>query len=235
MSNVGGTADLWPVTVVGVTDEDDPRLAADPRGGLSAAVAEVTVQLLRSSSGVTLGSSLARRPELVAEIRRIEGIGEVRTSAIGGTVGPGGENWLSFLAVARLPDPCARPLDRLTVALRSFLEARLSSFGVELKQGRVEGAWCPGFSDLAVGGRKLVGLGLRLTGGWGLVRGVVAVSPPDQQELRRLDACHRLFGPGLDYSRLTSLAELPGLAGTDREAAIRLLGNSARLPAKMSP
>ncbi|MGC2192460.1 MAG: hypothetical protein WA751_09025 [Candidatus Dormiibacterota bacterium] len=234
MSHLPGTADPWPVQVVGVTDEDDPRLAADPRGGLTAKAGEVTLQLLRTSKGVTLGSALARNPALVSQIRQIQGIGRVRTSTIGGTVGPGGEHWLSLLAVARLPDPCPRPLDRLTTALRGFLDDRLRSFGVHLELGRVEGAWCPGFSDLAVDGRKLVGLGLRLTAGWGLVRGVVAVSPPDQGELERLDACHRVFGPGLDYSRLTSLAELPGLSGTDREAAIRLLGESAELPAKMS-
>jgi len=185
---------------------------------------EITLQLLRTSRGVTLGSALARRPELVAQIRRIEGIGVVRTSPIGGTVGPGGDHWLGFLAVARLPDPCPRPLDRLTSALRTFLEDRLSSSRVHLEQGRVEGAWCPGFSDLAIDGRKLAGLGLRLTAGWGLVRGVVAVSAPDREELKCLDACHLVFGPGLDHSRLTSLAELPGLAGTDRAAAIRLLG-----------
>ncbi|HUY10071.1 MAG TPA: hypothetical protein VMW80_11630 [Candidatus Dormibacteraeota bacterium] len=224
MTDATRRPDPWPVTVVGVTDEDDPRLASDPRGGLTAMPSEITLQLLRTSRGVTLGSALARRPELVAQIRRIEGIGVVRTSPIGGTVGPGGDHWLGFLAVARLPDPCPRPLDRLTSALRTFLEDRLSSSRVHLEQGRVEGAWCPGFSDLAIDGRKLAGLGLRLTAGWGLVRGVVAVSAPDREELKCLDACHLVFGPGLDHSRLTSLAELPGLAGTDRAAAIRLLG-----------
>ena len=233
MSEAARTTPPWPVSVVGATDEEDLRLIADPRSGLTAEPGEITLQLLRSSRGVTLGSSLVRQPELVAKIRQIEGIGAVRTSPIGGTVGPGGEHWLGFLAVAKLPDPCPNPLDRLTWSLRTFLEERLSSVGVRLDQGRVDGAWCPGFSDLAMEGRKLAGLGLRLTGGWGLVRGVVAVSPPDPEELRSLDACHLVFGPGLDYSRLTSLAEIEGLAGTDREAAIRLLGDVAQLPAKM--
>lgn len=234
MSAAGGGVDPWPVRVLGVSDEDDPQIAADLKGGLTADPGEITLQLLRTSRGVTLGSALARQPELVDRIRQIEGIGAVRTSSIGGTVGPGGEHWLSFLAVGRLPDPCPRPLDRLTSALRAFLEDRLSSYGVRLELGRVEGAWCPGFSDLAIEGRKLVGLGLRLTAGWGLVRGVVAVSPPDREELERLSACHLVFGPGLDYSRLASLAEIPGLEGMDREAAIRLLGNQSQLPAKMS-
>jgi len=234
VNHAAGVADAWPVTVVGVTDEDDPRLVTDPRGGLAPESAEMSLQLIRTSAGVTLGSSLARRPELVDQIRQIEGIGRVRTNTIGGTVGPGGEHWLSLLAVARLPDPCPRPLDRLIAALHTFLEGRLSAFGVRLEPGRVDGAWCPGFSDLAVDGRKLVGLGMRLTGGWGIVRGVVAVSPPDPSELRRLDACHQLFGPALDFSRFGSLAGLPGLGGVDREAAIRLLGGWAKPPAKMS-
>jgi len=234
VSDPAGGPAPWPVTVVAVADEADLQLLADPHGGLSAAVGGITLQPLRSSQGVTLGSSLVRRPEVVARIRQIEGIGSVRTSPIGGTVGPGGEHWLGFLAVARLPEPCPRPLDRLTSSLRTFLEQRLGPFGIQLDQGRVDGAWCPGFSDLAIAGRKLAGLGLRLTAGWGLVRGVLAVSPPDPDELRRLDACHRVFGPGLDYSRLISLAEIAGLAGTDREAAIQLLGDPAQLPAKMS-
>jgi hypothetical protein len=213
----------WPVTVVGTADEDDPTLLADPRAGLEAEPGEISLLLLRSSQGVTLGSTLVRRPELVARIRSIPGIGTVRTSKIGGTVGPGGEHWLGLLAVGRLPDPCPRPLDRLTDSLRAFLEHRLGGGSVRLEKGRVEGSWCPGFSDLSLGGRKLAGLGLRLTGGWGLVRGVVAVSPPDPEEFHRLDLCHRLFGSGLDPTTLISLAEIEGLAGTDREKAIRLL------------
>jgi hypothetical protein len=224
----------WPVQVTGTADEDEPHLLADPRGGLEAEPGEITVLLLRSTQGVTLGSSLVRRPELVDEIRRIDGIGEVRTSSLGGTVGPGGEHWLGFLAVARLPDPCPRPLDRLTDSLRAFLEDRLRPFAVHLDQGRVDGAWCPGFSDLAVDSRKLAGLGMRLAGGWGLVRGVVAVSPPDPDELRCLDLCHRVFGEGIDRDRIISLAEIEGMAGIDRRAAIRLFDQPRQRPAKMS-
>jgi hypothetical protein len=80
----------------------------------------------------------------------------------------------------------------------------------------------------------LAGLGLRITKGWGLVRGVVAVSPPETEELRRLDQCHRAFGPGVDHATLTSLAEIPGLNEIDQKAAIRLLGGMAEAPGKMS-
>ncbi|MGC1185207.1 MAG: hypothetical protein WBA31_08675 [Candidatus Dormiibacterota bacterium] len=234
MSDTGRAPDPWPVRVAGTADEEDPRLLADPRGGLQSEPGEITLLLLRSTRGVTLGTALVRRPQVVAEIRRIPGIGAVRTSTLGGTVGPGGEHWIGFLAAARLPDPCPRPLDRLTDSLRAYLEDRLRPFAVHLTKGRVDRAWCPGFSDLAVGGRKLAGLGMRLTGGWGLVRGVVAVSPPSPEELRSLDLCHRVFGSGVDAERLISLAEIDGLAGIDREGAVRLLGNSPQTPAKMS-
>jgi hypothetical protein len=62
----------------------------------------------------------------------------------------------------------------------------------------------------------------------------LAVSPPGAGELQRLDRCHLTFGPGLDYATFTSLAEIPGLSGTDQEAAIQLLGGVAGAPAKMS-
>ncbi|MGA8428152.1 MAG: hypothetical protein WB801_11310, partial [Candidatus Dormiibacterota bacterium] len=176
----------------------------------------------------------ARQPEVVERIRQIPGIGSVRISSIAGTVGPGGEHWLGLLAAARLPVPSAKPLDGLNLSLLRFLEQRLKPYGVALQLGRVKGAWCPGFSDIGLNGRKLAGLGLRLTGGWGLVRGVVAVSPPSADELHRLDQCHRTFGPGLDYATFTSLSQIPGLSPIRQETALQLLGGVAGAPAKMS-
>jgi hypothetical protein len=233
LSPVNAEPPIWPVQVVGLAHEEDPVVQAQPRAGLTAAAGEISLLLLVSRPGVTLGSSLTRKPELVAQIRRIREIGEVRTSPIAGTVGPGGENWLGFLAVARMPQPCPRPLDRLTHSLRAFLEERLRPSRVRLSQGQVDGAWCPGFRDLSVEGRKLAGLGLRLTGGWGLVRGVVAVCPPGPEELAALNACHLVFGSGVNGARLISISELPGLSGTDRDAAARLLGGPDLAPAKM--
>lgn len=234
MSPVSSLQAPWPVTVVGVGDEDDLQLESDARAGLTAEPGQISLRLLRSRPGVTLGSTLARQPDVVERIRQIPGIGRVRISPIAGTVGPGGEHWLGFLAAARLPVPSPKPLDALNLSLLRFLEQRLEPYGVRLKLGRVNGAWCPGFSDIGLDGRKLAGLGLRLTGGWGLVRGVVAVSPPSAVELHRLDQCHRTFGPGLDCATFTSLSEIPGLSAIDQEAALQLLGGVAGAPAKMS-
>jgi hypothetical protein len=114
------------VKVVGVGDEDDLQLESDPRGGLTADAGEISLRLLRSRAGVTLGSTLSRQPDVVDRIRQIPGIGTVRISRIAGTVGPGGEHWLGFLAAARLPGPIPRPLDALNQSLRAFLEDRKS-------------------------------------------------------------------------------------------------------------
>lgn len=234
MTPVSGVQLPWPVKVVGVGDEDDLQLESDPRAGLTADPGEISLRLLRSRAGVTLGSTLTRQPDVVDRIRQIPGIGRVRISPIAGTVGPGGAHWLGLFAAARLPGPLPRPLDALNQSLLAFLERRLEPYGVRLELGRVNGAWCPGFSDIGLKGRKLAGLGLRLARGWGLVRGVVAVSPPSPAEFQRLDQCHRTFGPGLEYASFTSLSEIPGLSGIDQEAALQLLGGVAGAPAKMS-
>ncbi len=195
---------------------------------LRPSVGQVQLQWLRFRQGVTLGRTLTRRPGVVERCRQIEGIGEVRLSAIAGTVGPTGPNWLSFLAVAGLPDPCPRPLDGLTDSLRTYFASHLGHHGDELRLGRVDGAWCPGFSDLQIRGRKLAGMGMRVRRGRGVIRGVIAVSPPGAPELARLDACHRLFGPGVDASKLVSLAELADLGIRDQEGAVRTLGAGLR-------
>jgi hypothetical protein len=222
------------VTVVGLGDEDDAQLESDPKAGLTAEPGQISLRLLRGQPGVTLGSTLSRKPGVVDRIRKIAGIGTVRLSPIAGTVGPSGEHWLGFLAVGRLPEPTAKPLDALNQSLLAFLEHRLEPYGVRLQLGKIDGAWCPGFSDIGLGGRKLAGLGLRITKGWGLVRGVVAVSPPQAEELQWLDECHRAFGPGVDPATFTSLAEIPGLDGIDQQMATELLGGVAEAPEKMS-
>ncbi len=220
--------------MVGVADEAEVALREGVGSGLEPAPGELALLLLTSPRGVTLGTALTRRPELVQRIRAVPGLGEVRLSPMAGTVGPGGEHWLGFLAAARLEGSLSRPLDLLCSSVRGFLEERLGPRVAGLAQGRVEGAWCPGFSDLGLGGRKLCGLGLRLVQGLGLVRGVVAVSPPDGAEMEALDACHRVFGAGLRRDRMISLSEIVGREDLGREEAIRWLGGEARPTAKMS-
>jgi lipoate-protein ligase A len=72
---------------------------------------------------------------------------------------------------------------------------------------RVDGAWCPGFSDLAVGGRKLAGLGFRVTRERVVMRGVMAVRAMDDADFGVLVSCHRLIGVELRHDAAVSLAE----------------------------
>jgi hypothetical protein len=217
---VSEVAGDWEMTVLSSQD-DEPDL------GSASVFPDRTMEMLvipiTSPRGVTLGSALTRKPDLVEAIRLVPGIGAVRLSPLGGTVGPGGENWLGLTFLARLPNPCPRPLDQLMSGVTEFLRARFGPRGSGLKQGRIEGAWCPGFSDLSVEGRKLVGLGFKLTRDTAVVRAIIGVRMPGQDELRALDACHLVFGPGLDPSRLGWLADVMGPPELDQVGAVRLI------------
>ncbi len=215
--------------------EDDATVAG--RAGLDLAPdlsREVRVVPLLTAPGVTIGPSVARRQGVLEAIRTIPGIGEVRVSPIGGTIGPGGPEWLSMLMVARLPDQLARPLDLLLAVVQGILEARLSSLAVTLTAGRVAGAWCPGFSDLSVEGRKLVGVGFKLTREVGLMRAVVGLSRPDALSLTALGLAHRAIGVEISAQHLAFLGELIGRPELAQAEAIPLLAAPGRLrPAKI--
>ena len=86
------------------------------------------------------------------------------------------------------------PLDWMLHSLHRWFEAALRPFGVARSIERVEGAWCPGFSDVAVGGRKLAGLGFRVTRERVVMRGVMAVRPMSDADFDVLARCHRLIG-----------------------------------------
>jgi hypothetical protein len=213
----------WTVEQATSRSEDDPLL----RPGrifelIPSEPGRALVLPLLSRPGVTLGPSLARQPEVVAAISAIPGIGEVRLSPIGGTVGPGGPGWLSIIFAVHLPAGVPRPLDQVQGLVSSWLRDRLG--GVDLHRGRVAGAWCPGFSDLALGGRKLVGVGFKLRRDEALARAVICVRAPTDQELEALNSCHLTFGEGVAAPSLTSLAEVLGRPGLTREAVMELLG-----------
>jgi hypothetical protein len=171
---------------------------------------EMLVVPITGPRGVTVGSALIRKPGLVEAIRLVPGIGEVRLSPIGGTVGPSGESWLGLAFMARLPDPCPRPLDLLMAGVTGFVRGWLGAGAAGLKQGRIDGAWCPGFSDLSVDGRKLVGLGFKLTRDTAVVRAIIGVRTP---------------GPGerLDPGRLGWMADVIEVPELDQAGAVRLL------------
>jgi len=103
------------------------------------------------------------------------------------------------------------PLDWMNHSLTAWFETALSGFGVRGAPGRVEGGWCPGFSDLSVRGRKLIGLGFRVTRDWVVMRGMMAVAPIAEEDMDLLVACHRLIGVEVVPAANTSLADAAGL------------------------
>jgi hypothetical protein len=199
-----------PVRVVEVTAE---RSAEDPPEipwELAPEAGRVALQLRTTLPRVLIGAGLARRAELVEAVRNLPGVAAVATSPAGGTFVVGGPGWVGLCAIGTLPDRRHPPLDWMMAALGDWFTAALHPLGIAVDVGRVDGAWCPGFSDIAVGGRKLAGLGFRVTRGAVVMRGMLAAQPVSARDLDVLQACHRLIDLHIDPATLTSLAEAAG-------------------------
>lgn len=216
-----------PVRVVEVTAErsaDDPPEIPwhlqPPRG-------QVVMQLRTTMRRVLIGAGLARKPELVEAVRNLPGLPGLATSPVGGTFIVGGPGWLGLCAIGTLPDAQVAPLDWMMDALRDWFVEALQPLGVSVQVGRVENAWCPGFSDIAVDGRKLVGLGFRVTRGVVVMRGVMPTTPVSAADLALLQATHALIDLRIDPARLTSLAEATGDPSWDDARAVEHLRSVA--------
>lgn len=216
-----------PVRVVElVAEADDPREdPAELTPALDAAnPGEVLVQLRRTTPRVTVGSGLARRPGLLEAVSVLPGSPRVTTTTAGGTFVVGGPGWLALSAVGRPPAGRVLPLDWMLGALRDWFTERLAAAAIPPpRAGRVDGAWCPGFSDLAVGGRKLVGLGFRVTRERVLARGTIAVSRISEADLSLLQGCHLLLDLEVRRESCTSLEELDGGTSWTADGAESLL------------
>ncbi len=209
-----------PVRVVEVTAE---RSADDPPEipwHLQPPPGQVAVQLRTTMRRVLIGAGLARRPELVEAVRNLPGLPGLATSPVGGTFIVGGPGWLGLCAIGTLPDAHRAPLDWMMDSLQAWFEHALRPLGVTIAVGKVENAWCPGFSDIAVDGRKLVGLGFRVTRSVVVMRGVMPTRPISAADLALLQATHRLIDLRIDPGRLTSLAECTGDPTWDDARAI---------------
>jgi hypothetical protein len=183
----------------------------------------VRIQLRSTLRRVVIGAGLARRPEMVASARALPEAPAVVTSPAGGTFIVGGPGWLGLAAVGVPHEGQPMPLDWMCAALMGWLGERLGAAGVEVRMGRVDGAWCPGFSDVAAGGRKLAGMGFRVTRGWVVMRGVLAVRPVDDADWTLLAACHRLIDVDIRRGAATSLVECTGDDSWTVERAIAQL------------
>ena len=72
-------------------------------------------------------------------------------------------------------------------------------------------------------GRKLVGLGFRVTREWVLVRGMINVLPVDDADFALLRECHRLIGVDIKRESGISLTEALGSARWDAARTMRHL------------
>ena len=164
-----------PVSVAEVSAE---RLVDDPPEipwHITPPSGRIALQLRSTVRRVAVGAGLARKPELIDAVRAIDGVPGVVTSPAGGTFIIGGDAWLGLCAIG-VPQPGqAMPLDWMLHSLHRWFDRALAQWGVVPEVGRIEGAWCPGFSDITVAGRKLAGLGFRVTREWVVMRGVLAV------------------------------------------------------------
>jgi hypothetical protein len=204
----------YPAAAVSVAEVTAERSLADPPElplHLAGAPGSVAVQLRTTLRRVSVGAGLARRPDLLAAVRALPGLPGLVTSPVGGTFIVGGAGWLGVCAVGVPPEGRGMPLDWMSAALTGWFASALGTYGVEPVTGRVEGGWCPGFSDIAAGGRKLVGLGFRVTRDWVVMRGIMPVAPIAAADMDLLLACHRLIGVEVAPEANTSLSEAAGL------------------------
>lgn len=214
---------IAPVSVAEISAErtvDDPpeipwHITPEP--------GRIALQLRTTVRRLAVGAGLARDADLVARVAAIDGVPAVVTSPVGGTFIIGGEAWLGLCAIG-VPHPGQPlPLDWMLRSLQGWFEAALAPLGVDISVGRVDGAWCPGFSDIATSGRKLAGLGFRVTRDHVVMRGVLSVRPTDDADLAVLVACHRLIGVEVRRPSLTSLAEASAQPHLDVRASIEAL------------
>lgn len=203
-------AQTAPVAVAEVTAERDVDEAPEIPWHITPAEGRIALQLRSTVRRVSIGAGLARNADLVERIRLLPGVPAVATSPAGGTFIVGGEAWLGLCAIGVPSSGEASALDWMLRSLHRWFEAALTSWGITTTVGRVDGAWCPGFSDLAVDGRKLAGLGFRITKDWVVMRGVLAVQPMSTADLDVLTRCHRLIAVEVRGQRVTSLAEASG-------------------------
>jgi hypothetical protein len=198
------------VSVVEVTAEHDVDGPPEIPWHIAPAPGQVAMQLRSTVRRVMIGAGLARRTELVEAVKNLQGLPGFATSPAGGTFIVGGPDWLGLCAIGTLPDRGHPPLDWMMDALRPWFAAALQPLGLAVTTGKVENAWCPGFSDVAVDGRKLAGLGFRVTRGMVVVRGVLPARPVSAEDLALLRATHALIGLHIDPATMTSLAEATG-------------------------
>ncbi len=234
MADVLQRLSLAPVRVAEVTAE---RVVDDPPEipwQLTPPVGQIAMQLRSTVRRVAIGAGLARNSDLVEAVRLLPGVPRAVTSPAGGTFIIGGDAWLGLCAIGSPPPGQPMPLDWMLHSLHRWFDSALLPLAVAVTVDRVDGAWCPGFSDIAVSGRKLAGLGFRVTRERIVMRGVLAVRPMSDDDFDVLLRCHRLIGVDIRRDAAISLSEAAGDADLDVAATIAAFRSVATAPAMTS-
>jgi octanoyl-[GcvH]:protein N-octanoyltransferase len=210
--------------------DGDARLAEELARdeAVAALYGEPVARLWVVRRGLALGQRDARLPGWEAAARRLRADGvdvALRTSggqAVGLTDG------VLNIALA-WPGPDAPSLERAFQALTDLLAAELERLGLPPQVGEVAGGFCPGRTDLAVGGRKVAGLSQRRRREAVMVHAFLWVRDPSPVDI--VAAFYRLAGDGppLRPDAMASLSELAGRALGPAEVAASLLPTLERL------
>ncbi|GAC1571445.1 MAG: hypothetical protein NVS3B18_04590 [Candidatus Dormibacteria bacterium] len=203
-----------------IDPDEEPRIPWE----LTPAPGAIAIQLRTTLRRISIGAGLARKTGLLEAVRALPGFPGLVTSPVGGTFVIGGPAWVGICAIAVPPAEVAvAPLDWTMAEMRRWFEAALEPLGLRPGFGRIEGAWCPGFSDIGVAGRKLVGLGFRVTRERVVVRGMINVQPIAGADFSLLAACHRLISVEIVPAASISLGEALGEPGWSAEQSIQHL------------
>lgn len=165
-------------------------------------------------------------PAAVAAARR-EGFTPMERLA-GGRAAVFHEQTLAFAWA--IPDPEPRGSIHLRFReLAAVVVEALASLGVEARVGEVPGEYCPGEYSVAVGGRKVMGVGQRLSARASHLGGVVVVDRPDLVN-RALTPVNAALGYAWDPRATGSVADAVA-APVDRvaDALVAALARRAHL------
>ena len=198
------------VRVAEVTSERDGETRLELPLHLLGQPGAVALQLRTTLPRVGIGSGVARRSTVLTALEAEPDLPGLVRSRVGGTFSVGGPGWLGLAAVGVPPHSARSRLDWMMAALGAWCLEALRPLGIFPRVGRVESAWCAGFSDVAVQGRKLIGLGFRVTRTFVAVHGIMAVRPISDADFALLVRCHRLIDAELRREAVTSLVECTG-------------------------
>lgn len=164
-----------------------------------------TLRLRRATACVAIGPSVARRQDVVEAIHKATSLPIIAMDA-GGTISYLDPSWLRM--ELEMDTPSGSPIDDVLSVLMNLANKVVAP--THFTTGTIEHSWCPGFSDLGVGGKKLIGSGIHLRGTHVILRASFPVTPLTPSTFTLLDTLHRALGRDVRPDCVTSLSELLG-------------------------